>query len=142
MKKNLNFLSIILILCLLAGFVSCSSEQEEPTKSSVVVKTEQGVKSPSKSNGRVAYSSTAVMEYFVGMGFIVDSLDEEHYELYMGGTYELTIHLRGDTTYDDKFKITYESVGHSGEEVLFNGYLPNPSVAQSVVTALHFDGLQ
>lgn len=131
-------LCALFVLCV-SVFVSCSSDSEQEIKPVNPVTVDQ---SAGNENGRVAYSSAAVLEQIVGLGYVMDSTDVEHYSLVYGGTYEVTVHFRGDVVKDDKYKITYESTGHVGEETIFNGYIQNPSVLNTILGSISIDGLE
>jgi hypothetical protein len=139
MKKMRQFLMILM----LATFTLSCSEDTEPSKKVEPEKAQlQPAKSKEQSNGRVAYSNPGVIEQLVSLGYVVDVNDAEHYSNYIGGTYEITIHFRGDTVYDDKYTITYESTGHVGEEVMFKGYIANVGVLSTLLDAFQIGALQ
>jgi hypothetical protein len=136
-----NFMSILMITTVICFFTfSCSEDgrDEKPTTNSTQQSTQQLSKQqPPVTNGRVAYSNPNVISELESMGYTVDPNDEEHYSYYMGGVHEVTMHFRGDLVFDDKYKILYESSGHVGEELLYNGYIANSSVLYVL-----FDGIK
>lgn len=127
-----NF-SKIMVMCIAMIFaVACSSDSEQEVKP-VKIESVSTPENGGGTNGRVAYSSTFVIDEILNYGFVADTVDLEHFSYYMGGINDVTIHIRGDVNVDDKYKITYEGLNHVGEETIYNGYIPNGGVWSGLI---------